>query len=123
MSLQVAHNYISYHKISIILSSLGAGSIVLSERYSVNNKPSILLKRLSLYLRGIFMSSASYFNVYYQKTAQCSHNIIQKYKPGYEVLEIGLLMGLNTLLLYKVYQNTDTITGVFNKTIKNLRIK
>jgi hypothetical protein len=123
MSLQVAHNYISYHKISIILSSLGAGSIILSERYSVNNKPSILIKRLSLYIRSIFMSSASYFNMYYQKTAQCSQNIIQKYKPGYEVLEIGLLVGMNSLLLYNVYQNTDTITGVLNKTIKNLRIK
>ena len=61
--------------------------------------------------------------MYYQKTAQCSQNIIQKYKPGYEVLEIGLLMGINTLLLYKVYQNTDTITGVLHKTIKNLRNK
>lgn len=123
MSLQVAHNYISLHRISIILTSLGAGSIVLSERYLVNNKPSLLLNRLGLYIRNIFLNSASYFNVYYHKTSEYSKNIVQKYKPGYEVIEIGLLTSLNAIVLYKVYQNSDTIVGAFNKTVKKLRLK
>ena len=123
MSLQVAHNYISLHRISIILTSLGAGSIIITERYSVNNKPSLLLNRLALYIRGIFLSSAGYFNVYYKKTAQYSQNIIQKYKPGYEVLEIGLLTSLNAIVLFRLYKNSDTIVGIYNKTIKNLRIR
>ena len=123
MSLQVAHNYISLHRISIMLTSLGAGSIVLSERYLVNNKPSLLLNRLALYIRGIFLNSAGYFNVYFKKTAQYSQNIIQKYKPGYEVIEIGLLTSLNAIVLYKVYQNSDTIVGIFNKTVRNMRLK
>lgn len=122
MSLQVAHNYICLHKISVILSSLGVGSIVITERYCVN-KPSLLLKRLALYVRGIFLNSAGYFNVYYKKTAQYSQNIIQKYKPGYEVLEIGLLTSLNAIVLFRLYKNSDTIVGIYNKTIKQLRIR
>jgi hypothetical protein len=123
MSLQVAHNYISLHKISLILSSLGVGSIVLTERYSVINKPSLLFKRFALYMRGIFLNSALYFNIYFKKTTEYSKNIIQKYKPGYEVVEIGLLTSLNAIVLYRLYQNRDTIVGVFNKTVRNLRLK
>ena len=52
-----------------------------------------------------------------------SKNIVQKYKPGYEVIEIGLLTSLNTILLYNLYTNSDTIVSVFNKTVRNLRLK
>ena len=114
MSLQVAHNYISLNRISIILTSLGAGSIIITERYSVNNKPSLLLNRLALYIRGIFLSSAGYFNVYYKKTAQYSHNMIQKYKPGYEVLEIGLLTSLNAIVLFRLYKSHQDFGFNFN---------
>ena len=74
-------------------------------------------------MRGIFLNSALYFNIYFKKTTEYSKNIIQKYKPGYEVVEIGLLTSLNAIVLYRLYQNRDTIVGVFNKTVRNLRLK
>lgn len=123
MSLQVAHNYISLHRIPIILTSLGAGGIVLSERYLVNNKPSLLMKRLTQHIRNIFFNSASYFNIYFKKTTEYSKNIVQKYKPGYEVIEIGLLTSLNSMILYNMYQNSDNIVGIFSKSIRYLRLK
>jgi hypothetical protein len=123
MSLQVAHNYISLHRISIILTSLGAGSIILSERYLDNNRPSLLLKRIGVYIRNMFINSSTYFNIYYHKTSEYSKNIVQKYKPGYEVIEIGLLTSLNAVILYKLYTNSDTIVGIFNKTLRNMRLK
>ena len=122
MSLQVAHNYICLHKSLLILSSLGAGGIVLSEKYLVYNKPSILMNRLTCYIRNLFINSARYFNVYYNKSFEYSNNVIQKYKPGYEVIEIGLLTSLNAVLFYKLYKNSDTIVGIFQKSVRKFKL-
>jgi len=121
MSLQVAHNYICLHKSLFILSSLGAGGIVLSEKYLVNNKPSILINKLTFYIRNLFTYSAKYFNVYYKKSFEYSNNVIQKYKPSNEVIEIGLLTSLNAVLFYRLYKSSDTIVDIFKKSVRKLK--